>query len=81
MKLVSLNKFELLENIKSVKSFDGLKLLQNSDCTLSLNVIPIKLEYQLEDEIENEEATITTGYVQVEEYIAQIESHLEELTK
>lgn len=42
------NDIELLENIKSVKSFDGLKLLQNSDCTLSLNVIPIKLEYQLD---------------------------------
>ena len=38
-----------------------------------------KLEYQLEDEIENEEATITTGYVQAEGYIAQIEAHLEEL--
>lgn len=38
-----------------------------------------KLEYQLEDEIEDGGATITTGYVQAEKYIAQIEVHLEEL--
>lgn len=42
------NDIELLENIKSVKSFDGLKLLQNSDQTLTMNVISIKLGYQLD---------------------------------
>lgn len=39
---------ELSQNIKTNKSFDGLKLLQNSEQTIELNVIPIKLSYQLD---------------------------------
>lgn len=39
---------ELSQNIKTNKSFDGLKLLQNNEQTIELNVIPIKLSYQLD---------------------------------
>lgn len=38
---------ELLLNIKNPKSFDGKTLINNDDYTLKSNVIPIKIEYQL----------------------------------
>lgn len=38
---------ELLQNIKNFKSFNGNTLYQDSTKTLKSNVIPIKLEYQL----------------------------------
>lgn len=42
------NDIELLSNVKSQKSFDGLHIAQVDDTTLQFNVIPIKLEYQLD---------------------------------
>jgi len=39
---------ELLLNIKNVKSFDGLKLMQTDMQTMQFNVIPIKAQYQLD---------------------------------
>ena len=39
---------ELLSNIKQAKSFDGLRLLSGDDKTLQMNVIPIKVNYQLD---------------------------------
>lgn len=39
---------ELRLNIKNSRSFDGIKLAQNELQTLQWNVIPIKLEYQLD---------------------------------
>lgn len=39
---------EINSNIKQNKSFDGLKLLNNDDATLQLNVIPITVNYQLD---------------------------------
>ena len=49
---------ELLSNVKSPKSYDGLKLLSTPEATLQFNVIPIKLLYDLtiytktEDEVD-----------------------------
>lgn len=42
------NDIELLSSIKSSKSFDGLKLIGDKASTVQLNVIPIKLQYQLD---------------------------------
>ena len=42
------NDIELLLNIKNLKSFDGLTLAQSSDETVKMNVIPIKLQYNLD---------------------------------
>lgn len=42
------NDIELLLNIKNPKSFDGLVLSQNDLETLQFNVIPIKIQYQLD---------------------------------
>lgn len=39
---------EINSNIKQNKSFDGLKLANNDDITLQLNVIPVTLNYQLD---------------------------------
>ena len=39
---------ELLLNVKNPRSYDGLKLKQTEDTTVQLNVIPIKLVYQLD---------------------------------
>lgn len=39
---------ELLSEIKQPKSFAGLKILSKEDQTLQFNVIPIKLNYQLD---------------------------------
>ena len=40
--------FNLLSNIKTNKSFDGLKIIGNTSNTAQLNVIPIQIEYQLD---------------------------------
>jgi len=42
------NDIELLLNIKNLKSFDGLTLAQSSDETVKMNVIPIRLQYNLD---------------------------------
>ncbi len=42
------NEIELLSNKKSPKSFDGLKLEQTEEKTLQMNVLPVKLQYQLD---------------------------------
>lgn len=42
------NEIELLSNMKSPKSFDGLKLKQTEEKTLQMNVLPVKLQYQLD---------------------------------
>lgn len=42
------NDIELLATAKQSRSFDGLHLLNNSEETLQFNVIPIKLQYQLD---------------------------------
>lgn len=42
------NDIELLTAIKNPQSFDGLRLLNNSNQTLMLNIIPIRLQYQLD---------------------------------
>lgn len=48
--LISLNRHkdvELLSTVKSPKSYDGIKLLTDQSKTLQLNVLPIKLMYDL----------------------------------
>ena len=42
------NDIELLLNVKSPKSYAGLKLKQTPEETLMLNAIPIRLQYQLD---------------------------------
>lgn len=42
------NDITLRSNIKQSRSFDGLKLLGDSDQTVQLNVIPIDIKYQLD---------------------------------
>lgn len=39
---------ELLSTVKNPRSFDGLQMAKTADLTAQLNVIPIKLEYQLD---------------------------------
>lgn len=39
--------FELLSNIKNLKTFNGNKIYQDNDQTMVSNVIPIKLNYQI----------------------------------
>ena len=39
---------ELLSTVKNPRSFDGLQMAKTTDLTAQLNVIPIKLEYQLD---------------------------------
>jgi hypothetical protein len=48
--LITLNRHkdvELLSNVKSPKSYDGLRILANEDGALQFNVLPIKLLYDL----------------------------------
>ena len=48
--LITLNRhkdIELLSTVKSPKSYDGLKLVSDPSKTLQLNVIPIKIMYDL----------------------------------
>jgi len=54
------NDIELLSNIKSPKSYDGLKLINDDSQTLQFNVLPIKLLYQLD--------IYTKKYEECEEY-------------
>ena len=42
------NDIELLLNIKNPRSFDGLKIGQTADQTIQMNVIPIRLQYNLD---------------------------------
>jgi hypothetical protein len=42
------NEIELLLNVKNPRSFDGLKLEQTEEQTAQMNVIPVKLQYQLD---------------------------------
>lgn len=42
------NDIELLSTIKNPKSFDGLKIYQDEKQTLQFNVIPVRLQYQLD---------------------------------
>ena len=42
------NDIELLLNVKNPKSYDGLKLNQTEEQTLQMNVIPVKLQYQMD---------------------------------
>ena len=42
------NDIELLLNLKNPRSFDGLKLTQTDEQTLQMNVIPVKLQYQMD---------------------------------
>lgn len=39
---------EILQNTKNLKSFDGLTLYKDEDNTIQMNVIPIRLNYQLD---------------------------------
>ena len=39
---------ELLSNVKSLKTFSGLRLGSNENSSVQMNVIPIKAEYQLD---------------------------------
>ena len=62
--LLTLNRhkdIELLSTVKSPKSYDGLKILSNVEGTLQLNVLPIKLLYDLTIYTKTEE--------EVDEYI------------
>ena len=40
--------FELLSNVKNNKSFDGIRIERDIDQSMLMNVIPIKVEYQLD---------------------------------
>lgn len=42
------NEIELLLNVKNPRSFDGLTLNKTEEKTLQMNVIPVKLQYQLD---------------------------------
>lgn len=42
------NDIELLSTIKNPKSYDGLKVYQTNNETVQFNVIPIRLQYQLD---------------------------------
>ncbi len=57
------NDIELLSNIKNSMSFDGLRLRGNEKATAQLNVIPIKLEYQLD--------IYTKRYEECDEYVRE----------
>lgn len=42
------NDIELLLNVKNPRSFDGLKIEQTEERTAQMNVIPVKLQYQID---------------------------------
>ena len=52
---------EIISNIKQNKSFDGLKLIDMHGKTANLNVIPIKVQYQLD--------IYTKTYYEGDEYV------------
>lgn len=39
---------ELLSNVKQSRSFDGLKIFQDAGTTMQMNVIPVRLTYQID---------------------------------
>ena len=57
------NDIELLLNKKSPRSYDGLKIKQTEDETAQLNVIPVKLQYQMD--------IYTKTYKESDEYLRQ----------
>jgi hypothetical protein len=57
------NDIELLLNVKSPRSYDGLKLKQTEDETVQMNVIPVKLQYQMD--------IYTKTYKESDEYLRQ----------
>ena len=57
------NDIELLLNVKNPRSFDGLKLQQDEAGTVQMNVIPVKLQYQLD--------IYTKTYKESDEYLRQ----------
>jgi len=58
------NDIELLLNIKNPKSYDGIKLMQTPTETMQFNVIPIKLQYQID--------IYTKKYEECDEYIRSL---------
>ena len=42
------NDIELLLNVKNPRSYDGLKIEQTTEQTSQMNVIPVKLQYQMD---------------------------------
>jgi len=57
------NDIELLLNYKSPRSYDGLKINQTAEGTTQLNVIPVKLQYQMD--------IYTKTYAESSEYLRQ----------
>lgn len=57
------NDIELESNIKNFRSFNGLTISQTEESTLQLNIIPIKLQYQLD--------IYTKDYEEGDEYLRQ----------
>ena len=61
---VSRNKdIDITLNIKNPKSFDGLKIHQNTETTVQFNVIPIRLQYQMD--------IYTKTYEEGDEYVRE----------
>ena len=57
------NDLELLLSIKNPRSYDGLKIVQDDEGTTQLNVIPVKVQYQLD--------IYTKKYEEADEYLRQ----------
>jgi len=57
------NDIELLLNVKAPRSFDGFKISQTEAETVQMNVIPIKLQYQMD--------IFTKTYEESTEYLRQ----------
>jgi len=57
------NEIELTLNIKTPRSYDGYKLSQNKNETIQMNVIPVKLQYQMD--------IFTKTYHESDEYLRQ----------
>lgn len=57
------NDIELLLNVKNPRSYDGLKIEQTESQTAQLNVIPVRLQYQID--------IYTKTYREADEYVRQ----------
>jgi len=57
------NDIDIDLTIKNPKSFDGLKIYQDNDKTVQFNVIPIRLQYQMD--------IYTKTYEECDEYVRQ----------
>ena len=57
------NDIELLLNVKNPRSYDGLKIEQTPEKTAQLNVIPVRLQYQID--------IYTKTYHESDEYVRQ----------